>query len=190
MDCQSEYEKHLKIAEQCAPVVADVKSSNLLLLEGVTTAEVEELVRDTGVSVCYLYSGRKKNAWLLYQRSRMEEILSDRENRGFLQSCGYRQFSLEDVLAGLRDRAQKYLSGQGEYPHELGLLLGYPLGDVRGFIEYQGKNFLCSGFWKVYSDEDHARRTFALYRKVRHEAVTRVKGMQRPANYEKGGLKS
>ena len=38
----------------------------------------------------------------------------------------------------------------GDFPHEIGLLLGYPPEDVSGFIENGGKNFLCSGYWKVY----------------------------------------
>ena len=37
-----------------------------------------------------------------------------------------------------------------QFPHEMGLLLGYPIEDVRGFIEHNGCGCLYSGYWKVY----------------------------------------
>ena len=47
------------------------------------------------------------------------------------------------------------------FPHEIGLFLGYPLGDVIGFIDNGGKNSRCTGCWKVYCNECEAMRTFA-----------------------------
>ena len=35
---------------------------------------------------------------------------------------------------------------KGAFPHEIGLLLGYPVEDVLGFIRYQGKNYLYTGY--------------------------------------------
>ena len=46
-------------------------------------------------------------------------------------------------------------------------LLGYPLADVEGFMENNGENFLCSGYWKVYANAEEAKRTFQLYDKAR-----------------------
>ena len=48
---------------------------------------------------------------------------------------------------------------------EIGVFLGYPLGDVIGFIENSGRNCKCCGCWKVYCDECQARKTFAQYKK-------------------------
>ena len=42
-----------------------------------------------------------------------------------------------------------------------------PLADVIGFIRHQGAAFCCVGCWKAYTNEEQARRTFALYRKCR-----------------------
>ena len=47
-----------------------------------------------------------------------------------------------------------------EFPHEIGVFLGYPLGDVVGFIENRGKNFTCCGCWKSYGDPDAAQKHF------------------------------
>ena len=42
----------------------------------------------------------------------------------------------------------------------MGLLLGYPPEDVEGFILQNGRNALCSGYWKVYENAESKRRTF------------------------------
>ena len=54
-----------------------------------------------------------------------------------------------------------------KFPHELGLLLGYPPDDVIGFIKNKGKNYLWIGYWKVYSDLDSALRTFERFDKAK-----------------------
>ena len=53
------------------------------------------------------------------------------------------------------------------FPHEIGIFLDYPLGDVRGFIANSGRNFKCVGCWKVYCDECACRKKFAQFRKCR-----------------------
>ncbi|MCM1236025.1 MAG: DUF3793 family protein [Ruminococcus flavefaciens] len=47
-----------------------------------------------------------------------------------------------------------------DFPHEMGLLLGYPAEDVDGFMRHKGKDFLCTGYWKVYEDRDRKLKTF------------------------------
>lgn len=53
----------------------------------------------------------------------------------------------------------------GEFPHEVGLFLGYPPEDVKGFIDHRANDFKCAGLWKVYGDEEKARSLFEKYRK-------------------------
>ena len=43
--------------------------------------------------------------------------------------------------------------------------LGYPLPDVVGFIENEGRNFTCCGCWKAYGDPAAARQHFAQLNK-------------------------
>ncbi len=56
------------------------------------------------------------------------------------------------------------MRGREDFPHEIGLFLGYPPEDVYGFIHAR-LGAKCCGCWKVYGDVDAARRTFAKYRK-------------------------
>ena len=63
------------IANQCAPVLADVKPSNLLIL----TSEEEEVFLQMeelpGISRLCLYEGQQKSTWLLYRKDRLESAL-------------------------------------------------------------------------------------------------------------------
>ena len=50
------------------------------------------------------------------------------------------------------------------FPHEIGLFLGYPAVDVKGFMEH--RECKCTGLWKVFeSDEAEAQRYFARCRR-------------------------
>lgn len=160
----------LQSAKQCAPVLAGIKPSNLLILEGTGTLEIMEVMDGTGLSFEYLYRGNGKSVWLVYWLEEIEELLVKPETQEFLRSLGYRGFDVLAVFRFLKTRYTAYL-GRGEsYPHELGLLLGYPLEDVRGFMVNRGKNYLYSGYWKVYKNAENAKKTFALYSTVRREA--------------------
>lgn len=55
-------------------------------------------------------------------------------------------------------------------PHEVGYFLGYPAADVRGFIEHEGRGFLCFGCWKVYGDVRWAQYRFARYKRCTRRA--------------------
>ena len=57
---------------------------------------------------------------------------------------------------------KEFLAGYG-----YGEFLGYPLGDVAGFIRNGGKNCKCCGCWKVYCNELEARKRFAQIDKCR-----------------------
>jgi len=74
-------------------------------------------------------------------------------------------------LDKLSQRYQEYAKYKQEFPHEIGLFLGYPLCDVTGFIRNKGKHYLSNGFWKVYHDAEQAERTFELFRRIRKDAM-------------------
>ena len=73
--------------------------------------------------------------------------------------------SLDEKLLRLQHRFAEYKEGRQPFPHEMGVFLGYPLGDVIGFIKNAGQNCKCVGCWKVYCNECEAERTFARYKK-------------------------
>ena len=73
---------------------------------------------------------------------------------------------LDALLEHLSTRTQE----QQDFPHEIGLFLGYPIEDVRGFIEQGGKDCKLSGYWKVYGDVQAARRLFRQFDRCRDTA--------------------
>lgn len=99
----------------------------------------------------------------VYREAELKCTLQNEAHQMFLRAWGYQDFSLEAVLAQLRSR----LSGEDEFPHEIGVFLGYPLQDVIEYIRNEGRNCLCCGCWKVYTDECYARRMFERFRKCR-----------------------
>ena len=74
--------------------------------------------------------------------------------------------SLDTLILDLQKRLNDY-----DFPHEIGLFLGYPMTDVLGFIE--GKEHLSVGYWKVYSHVKNCQHTFDKYHKCTHELCKR-----------------
>ena len=69
-----------------------------------------------------------------------------------------------------------------DFPHEIGVFLGYPLEDVVGFIRHRGKCFTCCGCWKSYGDPAAAQQHFdqlakctAVYLRLFHSGTPILK---------------
>mgnify|MGYP000215834437 CR=1 FL=1 len=91
--------------------------------------------------------------------------------RILMHRLGYRDLHLERVLTKFRSRYIRYMQKKQQFPHEMGVLLGYPPEDVEGFIIYEGKNSLCEGYWKVYAEPQKKLRLFAQYDKARERLL-------------------
>ena len=97
----------------------------------------------------------------IYRIDLLDKTLSDSRVREFLNIYGYdRQISCGRVIKNLSIRVKK-----DNFPHEIGIFLGYPLEDVKLFIKNKGKNYKVSGIWKVYTDEVESLKKFEMYRK-------------------------
>ena len=79
--------------------------------------------------------------------------------------------------AAMLGHLRRRLEAGGGFPHEMGLFLGYPPEDVRGFWENGGRNYKYSGVWKVYSDDvEGARAAFRRYSRCRDAICKRLAG--------------
>lgn len=166
-------------AGQCAPVIFNIKPSNLLIIDKQYARALKSLIVSTGLKArCFDHSSGKQ-VWFLFREDALREYLSDAANREFIAEFGYDEdMSLEDMLNYAAKRFRMHKTGKIDFPHEMGVFLGYPLGDVKGFIEHKGRNCLCTGYWKVYENEQKARETFQLYATVKQLAMDMVrKGM-------------
>lgn len=164
----------LLIAKQCAPVLAGVKPANILVLKAGDERDVCSCLLDTGLSCHCLFNSPNHKVWLIYHRDKVQEILEQEEYQSFLEKEGYVGFCLDEMLEILRLRFEHYQNHNVDFPHELGIFLGYPLADVRGFIEHNGKDFLYQGYWKVYENVEERKYLFSIYTAVKQEIVREI----------------
>lgn len=157
------------LVEQCAPTLAGMKPANLFRIQGPSLDALREktdywdsMLRPLGMRVQTLKQCAKTTASIVYvyRQEWVKRILSNSDTQDFLSQIGY---SLTD-LSGTLEQLSYRLCLDRDYPHEIGVFLGYPLEDVVGFINNQGRNFTCCGYWKVYGDPVCAQQCFARYR--------------------------
>lgn len=153
----------------CAPALAGLKCANMVSCSNIEemNRELDDAARELAVKnifVRILYQDSSRMLVLVYRYSALTDRLKDRGCQEFLREFGYESFELEDVFDRLQMRIK---ADNGQFPHEIGVFLGYPLEDIRGFIENRGRNGLCCGEWKVYHEPEKAQKTFAKLKKCR-----------------------
>ncbi len=152
----------------CAPTLAGMKTGSLFTCpcEGRETllAEVRRLNRTLlpcGLRVLPLRFARSRVLVYVFRPAQLRRDLGRQSARAILTEAGY---DAADCGACLRRLIARLREG-GDFPHEIGLFLGYPPEDVRGFIDNRAQNYKLVGDWKVYGDVERARRMFARYKK-------------------------
>lgn len=161
----------LQLALQCAPVISGIKISNLLTIPVKSLRELSVVLKKTELSFRILYPGRERLVILIFREAKLREYLSREEVMAFIYKCGYETSDISKIFPVFVKRYMRYMELKQNFPHELGLFLGYPIEDVEGFIKENGKNYLYSGYWKVYKDTELKIRLFKDYERVQTEIV-------------------
>ena len=161
-------EKYL--IEHCSPTLASLKTANLfsvsLKQECNADDQINEWSRLLAPKGIELFVIKRSESAALVYVFRRDMLKSDLEKPGvceFLCEYGY---SGTDTCPAL-ERLSYRLACCADFPHEIGIFLGYPLEDVKGFIKFGGRNCKCSGCWQAYGNVDEARRTFRRFKKCR-----------------------
>ncbi|MEA4925674.1 MAG: DUF3793 family protein [Syntrophomonadaceae bacterium] len=159
------------LINHCAPTLASLKTAGLFNYTFSTDDELEQCMlasnrqlNDKGVFLEALRVGDSRALILVYRKSKLKEDLQKSGVAEFLLAYGYQSNSVEHCIKHLKHR---FAPGE-EFPHEIGVFLGYPLADVTGFIENGGQNSKCTGCWKVYGNDYEAMKLFAKYKKCRN----------------------
>ena len=158
------------LIRHCAATLAGHKAGSLFCWRGqeerlsarVSTLQAE--LAPKGVRILLLCRCDLARQVYVFRPAMLRALLDQPDNAAFLRGLGYRR--LHDLEAALCQLSRRF-QDPACFPHELGLFLGYPLEDVQGFIQNDGKNYLFKGFWKVYAKEEASRERFALYMKCR-----------------------
>ena len=158
------------LVRQCAPTLAGMKPGSIFCFKRFPpealrrkTSQWNEQLAPFGLAVRILPERPDSGSAIVYvyRPKHLARILSSHAYRRFLSKAGYEDADLDGLLEQLAHR----LRTQPEFPHEIGVFLGYPLRDVTGFIENHGRNFTCCGFWKSYGDPAEMQVCFACYRR-------------------------
>jgi hypothetical protein len=157
-----------EIILHCSPTLAGLKTGNLFLSDYKNSAVLQRDVAQwnarlgqKGLRFTVLRARNGRALIYAYRLSRLKETLSDTQVALFLAEHGYPAGHLEGCLTRLCVK----LAECENFPHEIGVFLGYPLGDIKAFIANAGANCKCAGAWKAYSDEQAAEKTFSKYKK-------------------------
>ena len=152
----------------CSPTLAGLKTGNLINCSYHSYKEVLAFLRkwnialrEKGVRLIPLRFKDGKVLIYVYRPSKLSRDFQDDEVCSLLSSHGYCTDSCEKCVIQLMDR----LGESAAFPHEIGLFLGYPCEDVKGFIENKASDAKCVGCWKVYGDVDKAQKIFDRFKK-------------------------
>jgi len=155
------------LVNNCSPTFAGIKTGNLFnckysdkqsLIDEISSFNRAE--RKKGVRMIPLLFKNDCALIYVYRPKMLERDLSLADASGILSTCGYNDKCPDKCIIRLIDRLKTSLT----FPHEIGLFLGYPAEDVKGFIDNKAANYKFVGCWKVYGDEEIARKTFAKYK--------------------------
>ncbi len=152
----------------CSPTLAGIKTGNLFRCCYETAEDMREAVRHwnrllgkKGVRILPLRYQKKHALMYVYRPSHLSADLRNASADAILKRCGYTAKTSEHCIVELMKR----LRSDTDFPHEIGLFLGYPPEDVSGFMEQKACGYKCVGCWKVYGDEQACRKRFAQYKR-------------------------
>ena len=163
------------IALETAEVLAEAKPASLLSISNRERAcgrnlytlwknHGHELLADTSLQACELVDRESSMMILFYHQTHFKQHLARRDITALLKRAGHgTDIYPEEILQNLIDNLQ-----QGRFPHEIGLLLGYPPKDVAAFMGLITIPFTCQGPWKIYGNPGESLRLAERFRNCRN----------------------
>ncbi len=158
------------LIEHCSLTLSSIKTANLFTVKYRSEIALKKDIlswndkfSETGIKLKLLKIGEKSALVYMYRPYMVESDISDPTANTILLQYGYENLSADEALVRLSQR----LATCEEFPHEIGLFLGYPPEDVAGFICNKGKNCSLCRYWKVYGNKDEALQKFAKYDKCK-----------------------
>lgn len=174
-----DYLMHL-VAYHAAPTLQGLKPATLLCpgaagrdLDAALPEVGTHLSAAFGVEVTELRNRCGALLLLIHQPALLREALASGEAAGLLAEEGYEAGAadMEQLLAKLRQRCRAR-----DFPHEIGLFLGYPPGDVRRFMREGGHGGRAEGCWRAYDNHAEAHRCSRRYRSAKQRAAELIVG--------------
>jgi len=161
----------LRLIIQNAAVLKGKRISGMLFLNDKELARISMKLHNTNISLIILCTCKKRHLVMVYRAKELEEHLRSKEVSDYLREFGYRRDDFISNLIRLHQRMNGFYNKMKEFPHEVGVFLGYPICDIRGFLENKGERYLHSGYWKIYGNLEETRKKFLSYDEAREIAI-------------------
>lgn len=153
------------IAYHCGAAMCGIKASNLISCqldkyhnaEG-TIGALRSRLSGSGISISVVRKNSKSLLIMVYRDKVLSQALRQEGIVDFLEQYGYARDN--DCMQCIEHLSQR-LAQQEDFPHEIGVFLGYPLEDVVGFINKDTSKY--SGLWQVYGDVEQAKAKFLQF---------------------------
>ncbi len=162
----------------CSPTLAGIKVGNMFSCSYNSTKELMSYIRklngvlvNKGLRVIPLKYGNGRALIYAFRLKALDNVLKNPVAVSILKKYGYTDIDVKSCISHLLKRFHSY----DEFPHEVGLFLGYPPEDVCGFIENRAEGYKIVGNWKVYGDEKAAEKTFNRYKRCTASYCSQLK---------------
>ncbi len=160
-----------RLALQCAPLLTGIKVATILIINKADKERTLRIFKNSAISYYVLYESITRVSFFFYHREELLSYLHHEPVAKTMKMLGYHNDNLPEILNKFSKRYGRYMKLKELFPHEMGLLLGYPVKDVLGFINNRGENFLYIGYWKVYGDVTKALETFEKYNRAKESVM-------------------
>ena len=161
----------LRLIIQNAAVLKGKRISGMLFLNDKELARISMKLHNTNISLIILCTCKKRHLVMVYRAKELEEHLRSKEVSDYLREFGHRRDDFISNLIRLHQRMNSFYNRMKEFPHEVGIFLGYPICDIKGFLENKGERYLHSGYWKIYGNLEETRKKFLRYDEAREIAI-------------------
>ncbi len=164
------------IAYNIAPTAEGQKPSSLITFNS-TNRNLHKLwnqykylfANDASIQYYEIKNEADHTLVLFYNPEMLYDTIFQAANIEFLKRFQYNEtMTLDESLALLKERFADVC------PHEIGIFLGFPQEDVKCFIEHKGQNCLLCGYWKVYTNVEHAKKTFHAYDQAKERVLAEM----------------
>ena len=141
-----------------APTLCNIKSGNMFFARNNTFSQTsfdtwKASLNKYGIAAFSHLLSENSTAILVLNICWIRKILDDRFVNAYLSEKGYEVSNAFDFVNDLFNR----MKNEQGFPHEIGVILGYPIEDVIEFEKHKGKNCKYCGCWKSYSDVENAK---------------------------------
>lgn len=164
----------IKVALECAPLIAGLRIANIITIKREGLPTLKHILSGTGIIFYLAASNSEKLSLILYREDLMKNYLNQPKVQLLLRKMGYPKISMYELMYLFSLRYRNFIDGKGEFPHEMGIFLGYPVEDVIGYIQNDGKNFLAVGYWKVYQNKREKTSLFEKFEEAKEMMILLV----------------